>query len=240
MCWRPRWPSRSEPRSSGWSDSAGARITDQVDLFPGRRGAGRIFYNQIRLSGQVPGVLPVRTQRSRRGVRSRVLRRCVHGGWQRVDVPWFAADGRDRRQRAGDARGDGWCAHAHGRVGMRRQPGRRRRRRRRPGTGLSHLLPPTLGRSPARLRAGSSGPDARRWRHPGRRADRLRHRSCDRHVGGRRQLLRDQARLRHGVDRGLRPPRRSTHRRGGQQPGTLGRRAVRRFSGQGGPVHLGV
>ena len=35
-------------------DSAGARITDQVELFPGRRGAGRIFYNQIRLSGQVP------------------------------------------------------------------------------------------------------------------------------------------------------------------------------------------
>ena len=26
-------------------DSAGARITDQVDLFPGRRGAGRIFWN---------------------------------------------------------------------------------------------------------------------------------------------------------------------------------------------------
>ncbi len=24
-------------------DSAGARITDQVDMFPGRRGAGRIF-----------------------------------------------------------------------------------------------------------------------------------------------------------------------------------------------------
>ncbi|MCJ7779229.1 MAG: acyl-CoA carboxylase subunit beta, partial [Acidimicrobiia bacterium] len=35
-------------------DSAGARITDQVDLFPGRRGAGKIFYNQIRLSGRVP------------------------------------------------------------------------------------------------------------------------------------------------------------------------------------------
>ena len=29
-------------------DSAGARITDQVDLFPGRRGAGHIFYNQVR------------------------------------------------------------------------------------------------------------------------------------------------------------------------------------------------
>src|SRR3954470_23577182 len=29
-------------------DSAGARITDQVQLFPGRRGAGRIFYNEVR------------------------------------------------------------------------------------------------------------------------------------------------------------------------------------------------
>ena len=35
-------------------DSAGARITDQVQLFPGRRGAGRIFYEQVRASGQVP------------------------------------------------------------------------------------------------------------------------------------------------------------------------------------------
>ncbi|MEZ5252983.1 MAG: acyl-CoA carboxylase subunit beta [Microthrixaceae bacterium] len=37
-------------------DSAGARITDQVELFPGRRGAGRIFYNQVRLSGKVPQI----------------------------------------------------------------------------------------------------------------------------------------------------------------------------------------
>jgi methylmalonyl-CoA decarboxylase subunit alpha len=37
-------------------DSAGARITDQVQLFPGRRGAGRIFFNQVRLSGRVPQV----------------------------------------------------------------------------------------------------------------------------------------------------------------------------------------
>src|ERR1700730_9404631 len=32
-------------------DSAGARITEQVQMFPGRRGAGRIFHNQVRLSG---------------------------------------------------------------------------------------------------------------------------------------------------------------------------------------------
>jgi acetyl-CoA carboxylase carboxyltransferase component len=37
-------------------DSAGARITDQVDLFPGRRGAGRIFANQVALSGKVPQI----------------------------------------------------------------------------------------------------------------------------------------------------------------------------------------
>jgi acetyl-CoA carboxylase carboxyltransferase component len=37
-------------------DSAGARITDQVELFPGRRGAGRIFWNQVRASGSVPQV----------------------------------------------------------------------------------------------------------------------------------------------------------------------------------------
>src|SRR5688572_1821740 len=37
-------------------DSAGARITDQVEMFPGRRGAGRIFYNQVQLSGRIPQI----------------------------------------------------------------------------------------------------------------------------------------------------------------------------------------
>ncbi|MFO0677769.1 MAG: acyl-CoA carboxylase subunit beta [Polyangiaceae bacterium] len=37
-------------------DSAGARITDQIEMFPGRRGAGRIFYNQVQMSGRVPQV----------------------------------------------------------------------------------------------------------------------------------------------------------------------------------------
>jgi acetyl-CoA carboxylase carboxyltransferase component len=38
------------------ADSAGARITDQVEMFPGRRGAGRIFHNQVTLSGVVPQI----------------------------------------------------------------------------------------------------------------------------------------------------------------------------------------
>jgi acetyl-CoA carboxylase carboxyltransferase component len=37
-------------------DSAGARITDQVQMFPGRRGAGRIFHNEVKMSGVVPQV----------------------------------------------------------------------------------------------------------------------------------------------------------------------------------------
>jgi acetyl-CoA carboxylase carboxyltransferase component len=37
-------------------DSAGARITEQVHMFPGRRHAGRIFFNEVRMSGAVPQV----------------------------------------------------------------------------------------------------------------------------------------------------------------------------------------
>lgn len=37
-------------------DSAGARITDQIEMFPGRRGAGRIFYNEVRMSGMIPQI----------------------------------------------------------------------------------------------------------------------------------------------------------------------------------------
>src|SRR3954454_3346915 len=37
-------------------DSAGARITEQVHMFPGRRHAGRIFFSEVRLSDVVPQV----------------------------------------------------------------------------------------------------------------------------------------------------------------------------------------
>src|SRR5205823_10710350 len=37
-------------------DSAGARITDQVRLFPGRNQGGRTFYNQVKMSGVVPQI----------------------------------------------------------------------------------------------------------------------------------------------------------------------------------------
>ncbi len=37
-------------------DSAGARITDQIQMFPGRRGAGGIFHRQVKMSGRMPQV----------------------------------------------------------------------------------------------------------------------------------------------------------------------------------------
>ena len=37
-------------------NSAGARITDQVRLFPGRNQGGRTFYNQIKMSGVLPQI----------------------------------------------------------------------------------------------------------------------------------------------------------------------------------------
>jgi acetyl-CoA carboxylase carboxyltransferase component len=37
-------------------DSAGARITDQIQMFPGRRGAGRVFETQVKASGSIPQV----------------------------------------------------------------------------------------------------------------------------------------------------------------------------------------
>jgi acetyl-CoA carboxylase carboxyltransferase component len=37
-------------------DAAGARISEQIEVFPGRFHAGRIFYNEVQMSGVVPQV----------------------------------------------------------------------------------------------------------------------------------------------------------------------------------------
>ena len=37
-------------------DAAGGRISEQIKIFPGRYHAGRIFYNEVQLSGVVPQV----------------------------------------------------------------------------------------------------------------------------------------------------------------------------------------
>ncbi len=156
-------------------DSAGARITDQVELFPGRRGAGRIFYNEVAPVGPgAPGVLPVRPVRRRRRLHPQLLRRGVHGRGERLDVPGLAPHGRDGHRRARLARADGRRPHARHGVGLRRQPGRRRRGRHRPGQGVVLVLPADLAVVAAPLRAGGAGPGADRRDGPRRGARRLR------------------------------------------------------------------
>ncbi len=120
-------------------DSAGARITDQVELFPGRRGAGRIFANEVRLSGKVPQVCCLFGPSAAGGAYIPAF--CdvvfmVEG--ERVDVPRVAAHGRggDRRsivtlEEMGGARmhatvsgcGDNLCASDEEAIdGARRYP----------------------------------------------------------------------------------------------------------------------
>ena len=128
-------------------DSAGARITDQIEMFPGRRGAGRIFYNQVRLSGLIPQVCLLFGPSAAGGAYIPAF--CdvrLHGRGQRLDVPRLAAHGRDGDRREDDARGDGRRAHALLGVGLR-GPARARRRPRR-----STARAPTSSYLPLELR----------------------------------------------------------------------------------------
>ena len=80
-------------------DSAGARITDQVEMFPGRRGAGRIFHNQVALSGKVPQICCLFGPSAAGGAEHpELLRPHHHGRGQRLDVSRQPSDGRDGRR----------------------------------------------------------------------------------------------------------------------------------------------
>ena len=46
-------------------DAAGGRISEQIKIFPGRFHAGRIFYNEVQLSGVVPQVCVLLGRRRR-------------------------------------------------------------------------------------------------------------------------------------------------------------------------------
>ena len=110
-------------------DSAGARITDQVEMFPGRRGAGRIFHNQVALSGKVPQVCCLFGPSAAGGAYipsfCDIIIMVEGNASMYLGQP---ADGRDGRRREGLARGDGRGADALHRLRGRR-PARARRRR---------------------------------------------------------------------------------------------------------------
>ena len=75
-------------------DSAGARITHQVEMFPGRRHAGRIFYNEVMLSGSGAAGLPALWALCRwRRIHPSLLRSCGHGRRPRQHVFGLTAYG---------------------------------------------------------------------------------------------------------------------------------------------------
>ena len=64
-------------------DAAGGRISEQIKIFPGRFHAGRIFYNEVQLSGRgAPGLHPVRAVAGGLRLSARADRLRDHGGRQ--------------------------------------------------------------------------------------------------------------------------------------------------------------
>ncbi len=142
-------------------DSAGARITDQVELFPGRRGAGRIFYNQVRLSGRVPQICCLFGPSAAGG--AYIPSFCdvvfmVEGnasmylGSPRMaemvigEVTSLEEMGGARMHATVSGCGDNLAVDDAGRP--------------RPGPGLVQLLPADVARDPAPVRAAAPGPRA--------------------------------------------------------------------------------
>ena len=123
-------------------DSAGARITDQIDMFPGPAARGADLPQPGAALGRDPAdLLAVRAVGGRRRLHPRVLRRGVHGRQERVDVPGLAAHGGDGDRREGHAGRDGRRAHALRGLGLRRSA--------RQGRALVHRLSARLPRVPA-------------------------------------------------------------------------------------------
>ena len=214
-----------------WSTSSTrpARASpSRSQMFPGRRGAGRIFHNEVKMSRRrAAGLRAVRAERRRRRLHPGLLRRRDHARRQRLDVPRLAADGRDGDRREGHARGDGRRADAHRRLAAAATSSSRPTRR---ASTLARrylsYFPTQLGGASRRSRRRPSRRrDARDPRHrPGRREQAVRHARADRRARRRGLVPRGPRALGQGADRRLRAPRRP-RRRDRRQPAASRRAA---------------
>ena len=226
-------------------DSAGARITDQVELFPGRRGAGRIFVNQVRLSGKVPQVCCLFGPSAAGGAYIPAF--CDVVFMVEGNASMYLGSPRMAEMVIGEtrhARGDGRRPHARHRV-----------------AAAATTCAVDDDDAIDQAKRGSSRTSRRTWREapPGYRAPT----PPARRSTARRRARRGAARrttctrcIDALVDAGsffelkplwapeliigLRAPRRPAGRHRRQQPDAPRRRAVRRLRRQGGPLHLAV
>ena len=219
-------------------DSAGARITDQVDMFPGRRGAGRIFRTQVRASGSIPQVCALFGPSAAGGAYIPAF--CDFTAMVDGNASMYLGSPRmvemvvsekTTLEEMGGARlhctvsgsGHFLAASEHEALGAVRDY-------------LSYL--PQNWASPLPVARGP-GPQADRPARPGpgERAAGLRHAPVRPRARRRGLLLRGPRAVgARGRDR-LRPAGRPGHRRDREQPDVQGRGAVRRLGGQGGAVH---
>ena len=211
-------------------DSAGARITDQVELFPGRRGAGHIFYNQVKLSGRVPQICCLFGPSAAGG--AYIPSFCdivimVEGnasmylGSPRMaemvigETATLEEMGGARMHATVSGCGDNLAVDDEDAIDQAR--------------AWFSYFPKTWREQTADLPERATGAGLRRRPRPQHRARRVRRARRHRRARRRRQLLRAQAavRARAGVWSGS--ARRSLGGHRGQQPGGEGGRAVRRL-----------
>ena len=218
-------------------DSAGARITDQVDMFPGRRGAGRIFRTQFQASGSIPQVCALFGPSAAGGAYIPAFcdfiamvdgNASMYLGSPRM-VEMVVSEKTTLEEMGG--------ARLHCTV-----------------SGSGHLLASTEADAIQAVRrylsylpqnweqpppAAEERAEADRPARPGtgKRAPGVRHAAFRPRPGRRGLALRDPRAVGQGGRHRIRPPGRPGDRRGGEQPHVQGRRAVRRLRGQGGQVH---
>ena len=223
-------------------DSAGARITDQVELFPGRRGAGRIFDTQIRLSGRVPQICCLFGPSAAGGAYipsfCDVVFMVEGNASMYLGSPRMAEKvigehttleemGGARMHATVSGCGDALAVDDEDAIDQAR--------------AWFTYFPRSLDRRAARA---TSRPHPRRPLAddvvPDDEAVAFDMHALRRRSRRRRELLRVQAAVRQGADLRPRSPRRPPGRRRGQQPVAPRRGAVRRLGRQGGPVHVAV
>ena len=178
-------------------DSAGARITEQVQMFPGRRGAGRIFHNQVKLSGVVPQVCVLFGPSAAGGAYIPAF--CDVVIMREGNASMYLGSPRMAEMVIGEKvtpRGDGRRADAHRRLRLR-APARAQATRRASPSARRYLsyLPGELASS-SRRGAAPASPAGRRRRHdrgadPRRREQAVRHAGADRRARRRGLAARD-------------------------------------------------
>ena len=224
-------------------DSAGARITDQVDLFPGRRGAGQHLLQpgprvrlasrrSARCSGRPPPAAPTSRPSATSSRWSTATPRCTSAptAWSR----WSPA--RRPRSRRWAARGSTATESGVGHFLCKAEAEALDVVRR----YLSYLPSNwTAAAAGGRGRGRQEASTSPRWSRPAS----ARPSTCAVRQGpGRRaaSFFEIQALLGPGADRRLRPARRRGRRRRRQQLAVQGRRAVRRLGRQGDPVRAAL